>query len=315
MPIILVQSVSSCLLLSVSDKSSYIKQVDWIDYARDIANFFIRYLPSKDSPALPYLLPEQPISSAEKELFKLSSMPAKQKQPKWRGRQIIACGHSVGGASTLQAVAVLPSLFFGLVLIDPVMDSTFSSDQIHINANLVKRLGKGALIRRDEWQDRQTAQEMMKKNKHFYGKWHPDVLKRYTEFGLKDLPNGKVGLKCERYSEAVGVFKYLPYNVLCKEQVTFIDPDVQGARNAFSKLGILPATLQCHFILANASVSTIDSRGTTTEKLLMTARNTKPTLTRLNESGHLIAQEQPELLGNELANVLDRWTADLKAKL
>ena len=63
-----------------------------------------------------------------------------------------------------------------------------------------------------------------------------------------------------------------------------------------------------HLILAETKQSTILSRGITAQQLLDAASQVRrKTSTQFNGVGHLIAQEAPKRLGEEIANTLSEW--------
>lgn len=61
----------------------------------------------------------------------------------------------------------------------------------------------GALIRRSEWLGGREEAKAGFLKKPFFRSWDERVLDRYIEFGLKDVSQGGVGLKCTPKSEAV----------------------------------------------------------------------------------------------------------------
>jgi hypothetical protein len=75
--------------------------VDWTDYARDILNFMLHYLPSHPSSStteLPVHLPL--ISAAETEARKTHG---------YSDRKLVAVGHSLGGCASYVNYSTLPT--------------------------------------------------------------------------------------------------------------------------------------------------------------------------------------------------------------
>jgi len=94
-----------------------------------------------------------------------------------------------------------------------------------------------------------------------------------------------------------------------------MDPNLQGARNAWQKLGNLPAPLKLAFFLADPEQSVIFGRGITQKSLEQQCAYLKPSIKIMKGVGHMIAQEKPDDLGLELANKLTEWFGSSRAKL
>jgi hypothetical protein len=205
----------------------YYSKVDWQDNARDILQFLLHYLPppstSGQQQELPTLLPRQLLddpSFDELDTIPRPRSPSKQNTPhtrrQWRGREIVGIGHSFGGYATAVAASALPSdtyhsIYSALALIDPVI----YPPEMDTRQHLLHRVG-AAIVRRDMWPSREDARTAFKRNKGFFGKWAPECLERYVQFGLVDrsvVAPGKgvdgVELKTRKADEAVRFFQSL----------------------------------------------------------------------------------------------------------
>jgi hypothetical protein len=126
-----------------------------------------------------------------------STLP--QNPIRWRGRRIVLIGHSVGAAGMIYTASTFPQLFETLIIVDPTI---FPKDVMREPFTLA--LTAGAVIRRDNWSSRGEARSLFQKNKGFFGKWHPDVLNGFVDFGLREARDGKsVSLKVDKMQEAV----------------------------------------------------------------------------------------------------------------
>merc|ERR1712150_247085 len=97
-----------------------------------------------------------------------------------KNRSIILIGHSIGGTSIGLSFTSLPEIFHSLILVDPV---------ININNDKNKfKLGRLATIRTQTWRglDDEEMIESFSKKTEFFGRWDPEVLRRFVEFGLYD---------------------------------------------------------------------------------------------------------------------------------
>lgn len=179
--------------------------VDWMDVARDIANFVLQYLPeySHDGNTSQYAkqLPRLNVPSSKMLRLQSSSTNAKCTGPAWRGRNIVMVGHSIGGASSVSACSFLPrNLVRGLLLIDPTVQPLDIG-----GVDRVMPLVHGALIRRDMWTSKSEALAGFRKNKGFFGRWHLEALESYVDNALYEREDGKITLKTRRKDEAVGI--------------------------------------------------------------------------------------------------------------
>ncbi|KAH7882978.1 Alpha/beta hydrolase family-domain-containing protein [Phlebopus sp. FC_14] len=161
---------------------------DWMDNARDIANFLLNYLPEQVSPVpLPTRLERlpQPTSNVRKEQG-------------YHTRKVVVIAHSFGGCSAVRAALDFPKLFSSIILLDPVITQkeTYQSDFV---------FGKvlGAFLRRQHWPSREEALRLLEKSP-FFAAWHPDVLRLYVDHGLTNDPdNGGVKLKMPALHEGL----------------------------------------------------------------------------------------------------------------
>lgn len=120
-------------------------------------------------------------------------------------------GHSYGGVLTSLMHAEDPTLFNGLVLLDPVLfpPSMLLLARTLEGVRLFKKnpLAKAALKRRQHWPDRNSAYSYFA-SRSLFKNWHPDALGAYVAHALADQTHG-VTLKCPPQREA-DVFSSYP---------------------------------------------------------------------------------------------------------
>ncbi|KAJ5153716.1 uncharacterized protein N7500_009155 [Penicillium coprophilum] len=90
---------------------------------------------------------------------------------------VIGVGHSMGGMQLAHLSLMHPSLFEGLILMEPVIQLD----------NPGRKYALPSTYRRDLWDSREQAAEKFRSNP-FYQAWDPRVLQKWLEFGLRDLP-------------------------------------------------------------------------------------------------------------------------------
>lgn len=169
---------------------------DWADYARDLMNFILSYLPDQTSSRsrLPVILPR--LECPDPSLFHLdrSTRPIKSQATLWRGRALGLMGHSLGACAAALAATSIPELFHEVIIIDPSIRSETGKDsapKMHLGALAAKRT--------DEWDNQAAALEKFRQNKSFFGLWDPAVLSRFVRYALERCQPTK--LKCLKLHE------------------------------------------------------------------------------------------------------------------
>ncbi|KAF8188048.1 Alpha/Beta hydrolase protein [Pholiota molesta] len=244
---------------------------DWYDNGRDIANFLLHFIPtSATSGPLPTHLPR--VSPQE---------TAERLENGFTERKLVAIGHSFGGCTSALAATLYPHLFSALYLIDPVI---LQPDEKAWATATRRSLAPGALSRRASWPSRAAALASFQASP-FFSVWDPRVLQHYVECGLTDDAGGGVRLKMSGVQEAV-VFaeEHSQFEVFCR--VAALDPRVAlrwatPGRPGARELGI---------------------PGTTRERVWV--RRANATNTRITGGGHLIPQEAPQELAEDLSDFL-----------
>lgn len=132
-------------------------------------------------------------------------------QPQFGTVPTYGLGHSFGGVLTSLMHAEQPTLFQGLVLLDPVLfpPSMLLLARTLEGVRLFKKnpLAKAALKRRQHWPDRASALSYFQ-SRSLFKSWHPAALDAYVTHALAEQNDG-VSLKCPPQREA-DVFSSYP---------------------------------------------------------------------------------------------------------
>ncbi|CAG8403952.1 unnamed protein product [Penicillium salamii] len=105
---------------------------------------------------------------------------------------LIGIGHSMGAVHLAHLSLMHPSLFAGLILIDPVIQLD----------NPGHRYALPSTYRRDIWPSRKEAAEKFRSSAT-YRSWHPQALENWIKFGLRDLPTKQYPISQNTNSTAV----------------------------------------------------------------------------------------------------------------
>ncbi|KAE9389787.1 hypothetical protein BT96DRAFT_834426, partial [Gymnopus androsaceus JB14] len=255
---------------------------------RDLLSFLIYFLPSSfASSSLPVHLPQVPKAEAQRRIrngfFGHGSL-----------RLPICCfGHSFGGAISTLAAISHPSLFTSLCLIDPVI--SHPTPQFYYSPI---GLSLGAISRRASWISREEARKGFMESP-FFGSWDPRVLELYIEAALYQ-DHDAVRLKTPPIQEAI----------------TFNDAET-GAAEAWVRLWKkeLDPRIKLRWVMPGRTEWVLDPRPNfTQERVWLRPENCSNI--RMEGSGHLVAQEKPEMLGKEIRNFLeDVSRSEASAKL
>lgn len=209
------------------------------------------------------------------------------RSPYMKGHRIVPLGHSAGAAAMiLTTKEMLPHElpYVAMILIEPTMVT-----REVFNTQLDDRMAHMDLIvaitsaRRDIWPSKEHAFEYFK-TRSPWNSWDPRVLRLLTEHGLEDLPSGGVTLKCDKKQEAISY------------------PDVEPHFEGPIQLGRICHSLPIHIIWGGPSdfmpVYIQDSLSDSSEGRIVAS------VTRVEEAGHMIVQEQPELLAEAISDIL-----------
>ncbi len=135
----------------------------------------------------------------------------------------LAMGSSFGGILLAGAAAAEPALFQRLIMLDPPIHATedllnqMGVEMPSAPANTRDRLVAQTLKRKDTWASREEARRAWQ-DKPLFSVWQDSAFSLYLNAGMRDLPDGRVQLKCHPSVEAhifastgsFGLFDYAP---------------------------------------------------------------------------------------------------------
>ncbi|KAF8998383.1 Alpha/beta hydrolase fold-1 [Cyathus striatus] len=209
------------------------------------------------------------------------------RSPHMTGHRIVLVGHSAGAAAvtlTTKGFPISGLPLTGLVLVEPTMVT-----RELWNAHLDDRMASMDLsvaatsMRRDKWRTREDAHNYFSRRNPWKA-WDPRVVRLYTQYGLIEQPDGQVGLKCDRKQEAVSY------------------PDTEPHFKATVQLGRVCHTLPVHIIWAERSNIVPEFMQ---ESLCdVSEGRIAASVTKIKSAGHMVVQEQPDLLAKSIAEAL-----------
>ncbi|PCH38982.1 hypothetical protein WOLCODRAFT_21287 [Wolfiporia cocos MD-104 SS10] len=161
---------------------------DNADYARDVANFMLYYLPDRTAGAnaLPVNFPR--VSAAMADARRLRGIAS---------RTIVMIGHSMG-AHSLCRISIL---FSSLVLVEAAVYPTYLEHE-----DPYRRFEAGCLGRRWIWDTRQSAVDSIHRSAYFKP-WDPEILRLYCQHAIVKTADGRFRLKTIPYLEALMLFE------------------------------------------------------------------------------------------------------------
>ncbi|MBI1884829.1 MAG: alpha/beta hydrolase [Chloroflexi bacterium] len=113
-------------------------------------------------------------------------------------RDIVAIGHSSGGAAALYSAASRPDLFSRLVAIEPII---FPPEATEASFRRRDQLAEGARKRRAVWPGYDEMTEAYR-GRPTFARWRGDILRIYVEEGTFVREDGQIELKCPGETEA-----------------------------------------------------------------------------------------------------------------
>ncbi|KAJ9127104.1 hypothetical protein QFC24_001339 [Naganishia onofrii] len=186
-------------------------------------------------------------------------------------RRFIGVGHSIGGNTITQAAHAVPGLFESLFLVDPM---TRAIDMV-IDAQYGPTLA------------RISARQDLLRSPYFQA-WHPAIFDVFLSHGLVNVDpspsidtedlNVPVTLACPRWAEAA------------------VFTDWKGIQAGYDKLPFLDKNLKVRFVMAGDPSATGGEERT---RLIVWRPPTSENII-LTEASHLVTQEKPDILGEQL---------------
>ncbi|KAF8816217.1 hypothetical protein BYT27DRAFT_7238055 [Phlegmacium glaucopus] len=209
------------------------------------------------------------------------------RSPYMKGHRIVPVGHSAGAATvilTTKGMLYHELPYVAMVLIEPTMMT-----REVFNAHLDDRMASmdsvvaATSARRDFWLSKEQAFEYFK-GRFPWKSWDPRVLRLLTEHGLEELPSGGVTLKCDKKQEAISY------------------PDVEPHFEGTLQFGRICHSLPIHVIWGTR----IDFWPEYSQNALSDASEGRvvASVTRIQQAGHMVVQEQPELVSQAIRDIL-----------
>ncbi|KAJ7492901.1 Alpha/Beta hydrolase protein [Mycena galericulata] len=209
--------------------------------------------------------------------------------PRMRGKRMVAIGHSAGTGAMVMTMRGLPLTalpYTSIVLIEPTL-ATREVFSCHV-ADRTAAVA-GTLVRREQWRSRAEAYAWFARRAP-WKRWDPRVLRIFTEFRLRETPDGDVTLKCDRRQEAIAY------------------PDVHPHFDAVDEIARVCRTMPIHLVWA--SRSNFAPRVVQDALSDISEGRRVASITRL-EGGHMIIQECPDRVALEICKALDCVGVDL----
>ncbi|KAG1878750.1 Alpha/Beta hydrolase protein [Suillus tomentosus] len=244
---------------------------DWRDNARDITHFLLYYLPedasSKVLPAHLHLLPETVSESRQIKGFS--------------SRSLVTVGHSFGGYCSIIAALNFPALFSSIILVDPAIIDGHGAYSPKSDGLVLS-----ALRRRQRWPSCEEALRLFKASP-FFGAWHPDTLQLYVTYGLCKDSQGGVKLKMSSLQEAL------------------VYADRTGSPEAWELLEKVDERIELRWIIPGKPEDK-GFMGEQATRVRVWRRPANSSNVVIHSAGHLIAQESPEELAQEISTFLKK---------
>lgn len=195
----------------------------------------------------------------------------------------ILIGHSMGGFQALGCGILMPSLFQLILPIEPVaLMYNYKNSDVTI---LPKNFYRALYSRMDDTFQSAKDYESFMRNRSFFTKVHPDILKRIIDFERRDMPNGTIKTKMERRQNIICYLTLYPTAIWLLNSLKFIKAPVVSIVGGLSKWS--PKENQ-----------------ETLERLIPSYRRVI-----ISEGDHLLNIEMPDETLNKLSYYISRFVA------
>ncbi|KAJ7121475.1 Alpha/Beta hydrolase protein [Mycena epipterygia] len=209
------------------------------------------------------------------------------RSPCMHGKRMVPIGHSAGaGTMVLTAKDTpLPSIpYLSLVLIEPtVIPRELFYRHVDDRVSTMEFVVSATTSRRERWRSRPDAKAWLARRVP-WDSWDPRALHMLSTYGLTDVPEGGVAIKCDRRQEALSY------------------PDVEPHFAAAVELGRISRAVPVHFIWGSESPLVPDF----VQEALCdgTEGRTAASVTQV-PAGHMVVQEQPDKVAEAICAILD----------
>jgi len=184
--------------------------------------------------------------------------------------------------------------YVAMILIEPTMVTReIFTAQLDERMAYMDFVVAATSARRDTWRSKEQAFKYFK-TRIPWKFWVPRVVRLLTEHGLEDLPSGGATLKCDKKQEAISY------------------PDVEPHFEGSLQLGRICHLLPIHIIWGAPG----DLMPESIQNSLSDASEGRivASVTRVEKAGHLIVQEQPDLLAQAICVILNTIDAECSSE-
>ncbi|PPQ74560.1 hypothetical protein CVT24_004352 [Panaeolus cyanescens] len=251
------------------------KLPDRSDYARDLANFLVHYLPDGAdafTKELPTILPR--VSE---------ELSASRVKSGFNDRYVIPIGHSLGADAAGLCALSYPKLFQAIIL----SEATFyppSGSKLERKVRVIL----GTIGRRSSWKSREEARAGFLKAPVFQA-FDPSALDTYIQYGLYDNPKtGMVELKC---NPALESSEYA---------------ELRSMNEGWELIPTLDKNIELRWIMGDKDEAWNIIGGPFAASVLIWKRPDNTSNIRIRDGGHLIIQEKPRLVAEDIALFLGK---------
>ncbi|RIA85215.1 Alpha/Beta hydrolase protein [Glomus cerebriforme] len=195
-------------------------------------------------------------------------------------KPVVGIGHSIGGAGMVMSELIKPDTFSCIVCVDPVLSPHFLIKPA-FDMNLISK-------RRDIWPNRETTKSLFLKNP-FFKSWDSEVLELHIKYGIRELPDGQVALKCPKLQEFY----------------TFMDDNSFSVIDAFFRLH----EIECPILFLTGEKSNLNSKEW---KSLIQTRTQRGEWYEVLGCSHLVTMENPKQVANGIESFVYKHLVELK---
>ncbi|KAK0205878.1 Alpha/beta hydrolase fold-1 [Desarmillaria ectypa] len=206
----------------------------------------------------------------------------------FRTRNLVGVGHSLGGVAMTMLQYMSPTVpFSSIILVEPLL----SPAGAHHLKKLRSILIKGAYERRDVWPDLTTAMASLKRHDR-KKKWDPRIQQLFIRHATRPHP-GSYHVRNP----------YTGFSLACtRDQEAAMYRDPEGATKPIADLNKACASRPVHLVLGGI----YDFLPKRVHEAIVDPSSGRhfASITTIPESGHLVPQEQPDILGEIIFNAL-----------
>ncbi|PFH49413.1 hypothetical protein AMATHDRAFT_63272 [Amanita thiersii Skay4041] len=211
------------------------------------------------------------------------------------GHRVVLVGHSAGASACMYSTKLFPKdkiPYYAIIVVEPAMiDRAIFEANIKDRQRQIGFVTKAIAAQPSVWESRKAAYDWLVKRSP-WKTWDKRIVELYVEHGLRELSDGRAALKCERSEEIKGF------------------TDFENTFQALDQIQAVCKQVPIHIVFG--AVNDLVPRYSQESVIDKTKGRYVASIRTIPKAGHMVVQQQPDELANQLFSLLEDVLRDRK---